>query len=245
MVHWEATQVGSDGRGYLAVLQYPEIEGWASLASDVWSQRESIRASIAAQLADSHGKSWIQMSEADRDEYRADADALIDQGMTPYWVDPEIPAVVSPALEAEVFEFDRGMAWFMDYIDARHPDWKQTGVMPASHIEEADPQEWDAWVSVAVTVSEVARRLWSQRMEADSGVPDAVMGSRAPLPEAAASAPPAVRGGGVRDRVIAAIGATLANRHDRRWMDLPSDLKAAYVRDVEALIAAGLTVLPN
>ena len=54
-----------------------------------------------------------------------------------------------------------------------------------------------------------------------------------------------VRGGGVRDRVIAAIGATLANRHDRRWMDLPSDLKAAYVRDVEALIAAGLTVLPN
>ena len=176
MVHWEATQVGGDGRGYLAVLQYPEIEGWAALASDVWSQRESIRASIAAQLAESHGDSWIGLPEADRVEYLADADALIDQGMTPFWVDPEIPAVVSPALEAEVFEFDRGMAWFMDYLDARHPDWKQTGVMPASHIEEAEPQEWDAWVSVAVTVSEVARRVWSQRMEAASGVPDTVMG---------------------------------------------------------------------
>ncbi len=245
MFHWEATPAGGDGRGYLAVLQYPEIEGWASLASDVWSQRESIRASIAAQLAASHADSWIHLSEADRGEYLADADALIDQGMTTYWVDPEIPAVVSPAMEAEVFAFDLGMAWFMDYLDARHPDWKQTGVMPASHIEEADPQEWDAWVSVAVTVSEVARRVWSQRMEAASGVPDTVMGSRAPLPAAAASAPPQVRGGGVRDRVIAAAGATLAQRHGRRWMDLPWDLKAAYVRDVESLISAGLMVLPD
>ena len=245
MVHWEATPVQGDGRGYLAVLQYPEIEGWASLASDVWAQRESIRASIAAELAASHNDPWIGMSEADRQEYLADADALIDQGMTTYWVDPDIPAVVSPALQAEVFEFDRGMTWFMDYLDARHPDWKQTGVVPASHIEEADPEEWDAWVSIAVTVSEVARRLWSQGVEAATGVPDTVMGSRAPLPEAAASAPPQVRGGGVRDRVIAAAGATLAQRHGRRWMDQPSDLKAAYVRDVEALISAGLMVLPN
>lgn len=245
MVHWEATRVQGDGLGYLAVMQYPEIEGWTALAGDAWLRRESIQASIGAELAASHGRSWINMAEDLRREYLADADALIDQGMTPFWEEPEVPALVSPALEAEVFEFDRGMTWFMEYLNARHPDWQRTGVMPAAHIEEADPQEWDAWVSVAVPVSEVARRLWSQRKEAESGVPDMVMGSRAPLPAAAASAPPAVREGGVRDRVIAAAGATLAHRHGRRWMDLPSDLRAAYVRDVEALISAGLTVLPH
>jgi len=205
--------------------------------------RESIQAAIAAQLATGHGRAWGDIGEDLRWEYLADADALIAQGLTPFWEEPEIPRWVSPALEAEVFEFDRGMAWFMEFLDARHPGWERTGVLPASHIEEADPQEWDAWVSVAVTVSEVARRLWSQRMTATSGVPDTVMGSRAPLAAVAGSAPAEVRGGGVSARVSAAAGATLAHRHGRRWMDLPSDLRAAYLRDVESLTAAGLTVL--
>lgn len=219
--------------------------GWTPVGKGAWSRRDAIRASIAAQLAASHERSWIDMADDLRQEYLADADALIDQGLTPWWEEPKVPAAPSAELEAEVFEFDRAMAWFMDYLDARHPDWKQTGIMPSSHIEEADPQEWDAWVSVSVTVSEVARRLWSLRVAETSGTPEVVIGPRSPLPPAAASAPEAVRGGGVRDRVIAAVGATLAHRHGRRWMDLPSDLRAAYVRDVEALVSAGLTVLSS
>lgn len=215
------------------------------MGKGAWSRRDAIRASIAAQLAASHDRSWIEMADDLRREYLADADALIDQGLTPWWEEPTIPATPSAGLEAEIFEFDRAMTWFMDFLDARHPDWRQTGIMPSSHIEEADPQEWDAWVSVSVTVSEVARRLWSMRVAETSGTPEVVIGPRVPLPPAAASAPAAVRDGGVRDRVIAAVGATLAHRHGRRWMDLPSDLRAAYVRDVEALVSAGLTVLPS
>lgn len=235
-----------------AGAQYPEsaaTEGFCGgrtpVSKGAWSRRDAIRASIAAQLAASHDRSWIEMADDLRREYLADADALIDQGLTPWWEEPTIPATPSAGLEAEIFEFDRAMTWFMDFLDARHPDWRQTGIMPSSHIEEADPQEWDAWVSVSVTVSEVARRLWSMRVAETSGTPEVVIGPRVPLPPAAASAPAAVRDGGVRDRVIAAVGATLAHRHGRRWMDLPSDLRAAYVRDVEALVSAGLTVLPS
>ncbi|MBU8840233.1 hypothetical protein [Mycolicibacterium goodii] len=219
--------------------------GRTPVGKGAWSRRDAIRASIAAQLAASHDRSWIEMADDLRREYLADADALIDQGLTPWWEEPTIPATPSAGLEAEIFEFDRAMTWFMDFLDARHPDWRQTGIMPSSHIEEADPQEWDAWVSVSVTVSELARRLWSMRVAETSGTPEVVIGPRVPLPPAAASAPAAVRDGGVRDRVIAAVGATLAHRHGRRWMDLPSDLRAAYVRDVEALVSAGLTVLPS
>ena len=188
-----------------AGAHYPEsaaTEGFCGgrtlVGKGAWSRRDAIRASIAAQLAASHDRSWIEMADDLRREYLADADALIDQGLTPWWEEPTIPATPSAGLEAEIFEFDRAMTWFMDFLDARHPDWRQTGIMPSSHIEEADPQEWDAWVSVSVTVSEVARRLWSMRVAETSGTPEVVIGPRVPLPPAAASAPAAVRDGGVR-----------------------------------------------
>lgn len=201
------------------------------------STREDLRASIAARLAGNHGSGWVSLPGEVQVEYLADADALIDQGMTPYWVDPDLGDTVSPALEAEVFEFDRSMEWFMSYLNTRHPHWRDTAVYPSSHIEQADPEEWDAWVTIAVSVSESARILWSRRFAAQTGEP--VAQARSPLPPVPSSAPPAAQTVG-RDRKAAAIGAVLAHRHGRRWMDLPSDLRAAYLSDAECLMQAGL-----
>jgi len=201
------------------------------------STREQWRTAIAAQLAAGHGRPWNDVADRVRREYLTDADALIDQGMTPFWSDHHPGSVPSPALEAEVFEFDRSMEWFMSFLDARHPQWRQTRIYPSSHIEEADPVEWDAWVTIAVSVSEEARRLWAQRYAEQTGEPAA--GERAPLAPPPASAPAAARDVR-RIRFATAVGAVLANRHQRRWMELPIDVKAAYLADAESLIGAGL-----
>jgi hypothetical protein len=207
-----------------------------------WTTRTSVRSSIAAQLATNHGHSWLYLDEDLRGHYLADADALIDQGMTPFWENPTIPEVPSPELEAEIFAFECAMTWFQDFIDARHPDWRETGILPASHIEEADPQDWDAWISVAVTVSETARQLWSRRLTETTGTAPIIEHARHRLTPPPPSAPAAIRGGVLRDRIIAAAGATLAHRHGRRWLDLPGDARAAYARDIESLMALGLVV---
>lgn len=207
-----------------------------------WTTRTAVQTSIAAQLATNHGHSWIYLDDALREAYLADADALIDQGMTPLWENPTIPDNPSPELEAEVFAFEHAMNWFTDYLDARHPDWRATGVLPASHIEEADPQDWDAWVSIAVTVSETARQLWSRRVADSTGIASVIEHTRRRLPPPPPSAPAAVRGGVLRDRVIAAAGATLAHRHGRRWLGLPAEARDAYAQDVESLMGLGLIV---
>ena len=201
------------------------------------STREVLRAAVAEHLAANHGDVWMSLPNEVQAEYLRDADALIDQGMTPYWEDQDPGDTASPALEAEVFEFDRSMEWFMSYLNARHPHWRDTAVYPSSHIEEADPEEWDAWVTIAVAVSESARILWSRRFAAQTG--ESVTATGSPLPPVPSSAPPAARTVG-RDRVAAAIGAVLAQRHGRRWMDLPSDLRAAYVSDAVCLMQADL-----
>ncbi len=221
-------------------------------AAPATAERDDIQHIIAAQLALAHGRAttrtdeqgtWIYIPGDElRAAYFADADALIDQGLTPYWQPPRIPARPSPALEAEIFEFERAMAWFMEYLDERHPGWRESGHPPASHIEEADPLDWDAWVSVAVTASEVVRQLWSQRLTEITNVARPIETTRTPLPPPAVSAPPAAHGGVLRDRIITAAAATLAHRHGRRWIDLPTDLRAAYISDVEALMALGLIV---
>ncbi len=213
-----------------------------TMATDRWADRDTVQSSIAAQLASNHGHSWIYMDDALRNEYLADADALISQGMTPYWEDPHIPANPSPQLEAEIFEFDCAMTWFMEYLDNSHPGWAENGQTPASHIEQADPRDWDAWVSVAVTASETAKQLWSQRLAEMSEIPPVTDTHRATLPPPAASAPPALLGGILRERVISAAGAALAHRHGRNWLDLPADARAAYASDVESLMAVGLVI---
>lgn len=207
-------------------------------AQQALSPRDGLRAAIAAQLASNHRCAWESLAAAVRADYLADADALIDQGMTPFWEDHDPGTTASPALEAEVFEFDRSMEWFMSYLNARHPHWRDTSVYPSSHIEESDPEEWDAWVTVAVSVSEAARILWSRRFATQTGEP--IPAQQSPLPPVPSSAPPAARTVR-RDRAAAAIGAVLAHRHQRRWMDLPNDLRAAYVSDATCLIEANLT----
>jgi hypothetical protein len=205
------------------------------------STRASLRASIASLLSANHGHSFTALPADVQADYLIDADALIDKGMTPYWPDQNPPAHPSPALEAEVFEFDRSMEWFMSFLDARHPDWRKTAVYPSAHIDEADPVEWDAWVTISVAVSEQALRLWMQRFADQTGVPP--VGERSPMAAVPPSAPPASRGVR-RARTAAAIGAVLAHRHGRRWMDQPVDVKTAYLSDAYALIDAGLMYAP-
>lgn len=200
--------------------------------------REELQVAIAARLAAEHGYVWHTMSGELRIEFLADAVALIDQGVTSYWVDDDPGVDPSLALEAEAFEFDRAMDWFWGYLEARHPGWERTELPPSSHIESSDPQDWDAWVTIAVQVSGAARMLWSRRFTQRHGEP--LPGPAAALAPAAVSAPSAVHQVR-RERTAAVIGAVLAHRHGRRWMDLPSDLRAAYLADANALIGAGLT----
>ncbi|OHU47393.1 hypothetical protein BKG82_27690 [Mycobacteroides chelonae] len=202
------------------------------------SGREELQVAIAAQLAAGHGTVWHTLGAEFRKEFMADAEALIDQGMTSYWVDDDPGDQPSPELEAEAFEFARAMDWFWGYLQARHPEQERTDVPPSSHIESADPQDWDAWVTIAVQVSGAARTLWSRRFTQQHGEP--LPPPSAALPPAAVSAPAAVHQVR-RERTAAAIGAVLAHRHGRRWMELPEDLRAAYLVDANALISAGLT----
>lgn len=202
------------------------------------STRDGLQALIAEQLAASHGRAWASLPEDYRTDYLLDAAALIDQGMTPWWEDHTPPANPPAAMEADLFEFDRSMEWFMSFLDARHPEWTKTGLHPSALMEMADPVDWDAWVTISVAVSEEVRQLWSQRFAAQTGeAPPATQAPPLPVP---ASAPASTRE--VRlARFAAAIGAVLANRHRRRWMDVPSDLKAAYLKDAYSLMNAGLT----
>jgi hypothetical protein len=207
---------------------------------EVLSDRATLQAAIGAQLATSHGRSWIALPDGVRADYLADAAALIEQGMTSYWEDHDPGAYPSAAVEAEAFEFDRAMTWFMEFLDARHPGWRATSVYPSAHIEEADPEEWDAWVTVAVSVSEEARLLWSRRFAEQTAVP--MPGVQSPLPPVPPSAPD-IAGTVTRERFAASVGAVLANRHGRRWMYLPSDVKRAYLADAYSLMDAQLTYI--
>lgn len=207
---------------------------------DVLLQRENLQASIAAELATNHGRSWIYLHEGLRDEYLKDASALIDQGMTPYWENHDPGPSPSPELQAEAFELDRAMAWLMDYLAARHPESSATGVRPSAIMEESDPLDWDAWVTIAVNVSEAARLLWSRQFTELHGEPPPTPPPppRPPAP----SAPPSAQNVR-RERFAATVGAVLANRHGARWIDLASDVRAGYLSDANALIDAGLMYL--
>ncbi|OHU72505.1 hypothetical protein BKG86_00085 [Mycobacteroides chelonae] len=206
-----------------------------------FATRDNLAASIAAQLAETHRQSWITMDMASRAEYLADAHALLDQGLTPLGLPEDFHHLQnpSPELEAEAFEFGRAMEWFNTYLQARHPDWQRTGILPGAHMEQADPLDWDAWLTISVPATPTARALWSQRYELNTGEPRPT--DTPPLPEISFSAPPPARD--IRGaRTQAAIGAVLAHRHGRRWMDLPADIRSAYLNDARALMTVGLTV---
>lgn len=204
-----------------------------------YASRNDLAASIAAHLAETHHHSWITMDPATRSEYLADAKALIDQGLTPFGLPPEAHHIQhpSPALEAEAFEFGRAMEWFNDYLQARHPDWQHTGVLPAAHMEHADPTDWDAWLTISAAATPAARALWSQRYEHSTGEPRPSQST--PRPKISTSAPPAAQNIR-RDRTAAAIAAVLAHRHGSRWMDLPLDVRGTYLIDAYALMDSGL-----
>ena len=203
------------------------------------AQRAELETSIAAHLANGHGRSWREQAADVRAAYLKDAAALIDQGLTPLWGDPVAEPVPSLALEVEAAEFDRAMQWWLDFVAARHPQWGSAGGVAVSpEMENLDPEDWDAWVSIAVTVSEAARRLYMLQFEQLHGV--AAPAPSPPAPAVAVSSPPqadAVR----RNRFATAVAAVLAFRHGRQWMALPTDTRAIYLRDAQSLIDAGLT----
>lgn len=203
------------------------------------AQRAALEDSIGAHLANGHGRPWQELTVDVRAAYLKDAAALIDQGLTTLWDVPVLDAAPSIALEVEAAEFDRAMQWWLDFVVARHPQWgSEGGVAVSPEMENLDPEDWDAWVSIAVTVSEQARRLYMQQFEQLHGV--RAPAPSPPAPAVAVSSPPqadAVR----RNRFATAVAAVLAFRHGRQWMQLPSDTRAAYLRDAQSLIDAGLT----
>ncbi|GAB4992611.1 hypothetical protein MAHJHV61_48340 [Mycobacterium avium subsp. hominissuis] len=202
------------------------------------SERAALEAAIAAHLAEGHGSSWAYLPEQTQAEYLKDAAALVDQGLTRIWEDRDPGPNPSPELEVEAAEFDRAMQWWVDFVHARHPGWDRAGGIDVSpEMEHLDPEDWDAWVSIAVTVSEEARRLYMREFEQLHGVT-----APAPVPPApaVASSPPAA-GHARRDRFATTVAAVLAFRHGQQWLRLPSDVREAYLRDARSLMAAGLT----
>jgi hypothetical protein len=194
-----------DAAGYTCDLaREAMVERINEVRREVLSDRATLQAAIAAQLATGHSRSWVGLSDRVRADYLADADALIEQGMTSYWEDHDPGEYPSAVVEAEAFEFDRAMTWFMEFLDARHPGWRETNVYPSEQTAEPMP------------------------------------GAQSPLPPVPSSAPN-IAGTVTRDRFAAAVGAVLANRHSRRWMYLPSDVKRAYLADAYSLMDAQLT----
>lgn len=201
-------------------------------------ERSTWEASIAAQLAEGHSRSWVYLPEHVRVEYLKDAAALVDQGVTPIWRDHDPGANPSLELQVEAAEFDRAMQWWIDFVHARHPGWAQRGGVDVSpQMEDLDPEDWDAWVSIAVTVSEEARQLYMREFEQLHGV-------AAPAPMAPAalsvSSPPAARQARW-DRFAVTVAAVLAHRHGRQWLQLAADVREGYLHDARSLMAAGLT----
>lgn len=198
--------------------------------------RDELAASLGAQLAEGHGKVWMNLAEADRAEYRKDGEALIDQGLTTFPTPSgRMTSAPSQEMEVEMFEWDLAQEWFEAYMTERHGE----GFALAQRAEDFDPRDWDAWLSIAVRFSPLTRHTWSQRFAERTQV-QAPVQVRAPAPgRLPASAPRAavqVR----RNRSLALIGAVLACRHGLRWMDLPSDVREAYLADADSLVAAGL-----
>ncbi|ORW08500.1 hypothetical protein DQP56_00800 [Mycolicibacter senuensis] len=207
--------------------------------SPATGQRRVLQSAIATRLASGHGRHWDSLSDNGRADYLRDAAALIDQGMTALWEDRDPGPFPSLELEVEAAEFDRAMQWWIDFVSARHPGWGHAGGVAVSpEMENLDPEDWDAWVSIAVSVSDQARRLYMRQFEQLHGVP--APAPSPPAPAVAVSCPPAVDGVR-RHRFATAIAAVLAHRHGREWMRQPSDVRAAYVNDANRLIDAGLT----
>ncbi|WP_301158757.1 hypothetical protein [Mycolicibacterium fortuitum] len=196
-----------------------------------------LRLLIAQQLAAGHGRAWEATDIEGQALYLADAEEVVNQGLGSYWQDPGWPpAVLSPEMEAEVFAFDQAVAWFYRFLDERH------GHAPGDHPAAAfnDPVDWDAWVTVLCTTSELVRRAWSRRVvqqgnHNESVEPASVMG---PMSTPDHGSPEMLR-----SRVAAAIGATLAHRHGRRWMDLPQEMRDLYLLDAYGVIDKGLSTL--
>ncbi|WP_408066361.1 MULTISPECIES: hypothetical protein [Mycolicibacter] len=203
-------------------------------------QRRALESAIATRLATGHGRSWDGLTPNGRCSYLLDAAALIDQGLTSLWQDRDPGPFPALELEVEAAEFDRAMQWWIDYVGARHPEWGIAGgVMVSPEMENLDPEDWDAWVSIAVTVSEQARRLYMRQFEQLHGV--AAPAPTPPAPAVAVSSMPPAVDDVRRRRFATAVAAVLAHRHGREWMRQPSDVRAAYLNDADLLIDSGLT----
>jgi len=243
---------GSDGRDN-KVLSAPGAQGRCQPGAIAWNgetgiagasmtskspfrSREELAASLGAQLAEGHGKVWINLAEMERAEYRKDADALIDQGLTALPTPSgRLKSAPSQEMEVEMLEWDLAQEWFEAYLTERHGE----GFAIPQRPEDFDPRDWDAYLTIAVRFSPLTRHVWSQRFaeRTQVQVPARVRAS-APdrLPVSAPRAAVQVR----RNRSLALIGAVLACRHGLRWMDLPSDVREAYVADAQVLALAGL-----
>lgn len=200
--------------------------------------RGELQIEIAARLAAERGQTWHTVSPEVRRGLLGDADSLIIQGLTPHW---DEPAVEGPSVELEVeaFEFDRALEWLIGYLEERHPEMWRDGQMPTVRVDDADPDDWDGWVSAAAQASPAARQLWArthQQSRAARLFGDVTDNPAAPRAQSAQH-PRA----GQRDRVAAAIGAVLAHRNGQQWVGLARSSRAGYLSEANALIDAGLT----
>ncbi len=214
-----------------------EVSARAITSSDI----NVLRVLIAKQLADGHGRAWEALDTELQAAYLGDAEELVDQGLGAYWQDPgEPPEVLSAQMEAEVFAFDQAMTWFYGFLD----DCPSTSGDSPKAVDVDDPVAWDAWVTVLPTSSELVRRAWARRVTENTTAATESAGSSQATPAAMSmSIPDAGTGDQLQARVAAAIAATLANRHQRRWMDLADDWRGLYLRDAQLLIDAGLSAL--
>lgn len=204
------------------------------------ADRDVLALAIARHRASHHGREWGRLPARVCADYMTDSVALIERGLTPIVEDHDPGPTPAISVEVEAVEFDQAMQWWVQYVYARHGGTGSPGAdwVPSGDMEQMDAEDWDAYMSIAVTVSEGARLLYEQRFAQMHGLSTPAPGPVAPT-RAAASAPPAadVR----RHRIATAIAAVLAYRHGHGWMQCPSDVRAAYLSDAYSLIEAGLT----